>query len=171
MNRFELALVVLSSIALPALVAAPVFAEAHVCSGERPESVLRCYARAYAHRDSAALALLLARDYVAVESSGAKQKRLDYGDALRTAGRLFGSPKVAWIEVQFGKPQAVRAAQEPETWILRHVPVRVHVQGAGAGRLLSREVHKLLTLWVRLEADPQPHYVIFREERRDPGRE
>jgi len=169
MKSFASAIAVLSSVAFLGLAASAAFAEPHVCTGEGPECVLQCYAQAFADRDSVSLGLLLSPDYIKTEVGGPNQRRLDYAATLKTTVPMFRSPNQR-PQLELGKPQAIEAGPLPGTWILRHVPMIFRMVNVADGRPVF-EAHKLLTLSVRREVEPPLHYVIVREERRDPGKE
>jgi hypothetical protein len=140
-----------------------------LCIGDAPECVLQCYSTAYAERDSSMFAALLAPEFVHVDSTRAGGDDCDYGCTLRIISRMFQARNVQRIALEFGEPGAIEEGQSPGTWVIRNAPALLQLEGTDAdGRHGPFTVRELVSLWVRRVGEPEPHFVIFGEELRDP---
>ena len=144
-------------------------AQPPLCTGDGPGSVLRCYADAYAKRDSVSYAALLAPDYVSTDLSYPDQAELDYRTTLELTTRMFRAPDIQRIELDFGEPLRIEEGQASGTWVIRDARCTLRMHGTSdAGRPGPWAVEKVVSLWVRVAAEPEPHFLLFREELRSP---
>ena len=151
------------------LTAAEVAAQPSLCIGDGPGNVLRCYEAAYAKRDSASCASLLAPDYVSTDLSYPGQADMDRRVKLELTTRMFRAPNIERLELEFGKPGKIELSQAPGSWVIRDVPCTLRLHGmADMGGPGPWTVQKVVSLWVRVAPEPEPHFLIFREELRDP---
>ena len=144
-------------------------AQSPLCTGDDPGSVLRCYADAYAKRDSVSFAALLAPDYVSTDLSYPDMADVDYRTSLEFTTRMFRAPNIHHLELEFGEPARVEPGPVTGSWVLRDVSCTLRIQGVSdAGRPGPWAVTKVVSLWVRAVAEPAPHFLVIREELRDP---
>jgi len=171
MNGFRSLCALWSLGALLGLLVSPITAASDYCRGEVPESVLQCYSTAYAQRDSASFAALLAPDFTHIDLDHPQWDSSDYVGTVRLAAYLFKAPNVDRVEMSFGRPTAVESGADPRTWTIRDVPTVLHIDGTSdEGTPGPFEITKLITFSVRLVSEPTPHFVIFREELREAER-
>ncbi len=139
-----------------------------LCVGNEATAILKCYADAYAARDSSMFAGLLATDYRYANTADTTAPAGNYESALATTANMFHAPGVSRIVVEFGAPRAVEPGEAPATWALRDVPTTLRIEGeSDDGRLGPFTVKSVTTYWVRLVSEPTPHYLIYREEQHD----
>lgn len=167
-SRFVSVVLLLGLCSLPTARATD--AAGRLCAGDVPESVLQCYSTAYAERDSSMYAALLAPDFVLALSTHAGGDDCDYACTMEITCRMFRAPNVQSIALTFGEPASIEAGQEAGTWVIRDCPSLIRLEGTSAeGRPGPFAARQLVSLWVRQVEQPQPHFVIFREENRDPA--
>jgi len=143
-----------------------------LCIGDGPGNILRCYEHAYATRDSASYAALVAPDYASTDLSYPGQAEFDCRARLELTTRMFRAPNIQSLELEFGTPGRIELGEAPGSWVIRDVPCTLRLHGlTDIGRPGPWTIGKIVSLWVRVAAEPEPHFVIFREELRDPEEE
>ncbi|MCK4305078.1 MAG: nuclear transport factor 2 family protein, partial [Candidatus Eisenbacteria sp.] len=139
------------------------------CTTEVPGSVLRCYHEAYQDRDLEALRELLAPDFISVNLTDPQIAALDREETLALTEQLFSSSSLVDLSLRFGADYVLRPGSESGTWEIRGVVMILDIGGHFPGHPGVSATHVVHngTLYVRLEAEPEPHCVIYREELAD----
>lgn len=140
-----------------------------LCVGAEPAKILRCYTNAYALRDSASYVALLDTAYVSMDLSYPGQADFDYRTKRQLTLQMFRTPNIERLELEFGRPGRIEPDSVAASWVIRDVPCTLRLHGmADMGGPGPWTVRKIVSLWVRVAPEPEPHFVIFREELRDP---
>jgi len=74
------------------------------------------------------------------------------------------------VTIEFGSPGAVEEGEEAGTWVLRDVPATVRIEGTdNHGRPGPFIIESVTSYWVRAVNEPEPHYLLYREEQHAPA--
>lgn len=170
-DHFLLRLIVLLAIAASGAtagaMAGAIAAESSFCAREAPDAVIQCYQRAHEDRDLEAVGDLLADDfscvYIDFPETGCPSK----ADALAGLKGIWDAPpdEIRRFELSIGGDPVLRPAEKRDTWVIEGIQSHLVVDAvSGTSANGPYVLNQLLTWHVRLTRDPEPHYVIFREE-------
>jgi hypothetical protein len=140
-------------------------------TGPEPQVVFSCLEKAYADRDLNEYRRVFADNFVYEVAGGASS---GLSEELASAERLFCSPEVKKMTLVIPPGYTITHADEPDTWVIQGVLVKLLVESEQDGRTDLYEVTMTDSEFaVRWFERPQPHYAIslwYYDPGKDAGR-
>ena len=134
-------------------------ASSPACASAAPDSILSCLEHTYATRDFETYRQMLASDF----QYRFKDTGWGLEEELTAAERMFHPDSTESMSLTFGSEYKLSDGPEPGTWVLSGLTLTMAIDRQQGGSLRHYEVtNRADELWLRLEAEPTPHILIYR---------
>jgi hypothetical protein len=120
---------------------------------------MKCLVSAYESHDVEALEVLLASDYQYV--FGDNEAIVDRSKEIEVSRKLFSDASVHSVGLDLVPTSELVTGTEANTWKLP-VAVNLHIDKMVDGQVEAYDSKAICEIWIRLEKDVEPHYVIYR---------
>jgi hypothetical protein len=137
-----------------------------LCTGQRPEGIITCWQEALERRDAAALADLLAEDFVSTTPSDPQNSPFDKKAYVAANDALFRAPALLGTTATFGSIFCVTSADgDRDAWRISGLECTLVISVRDPqGSPVEHRVHHEVTWLVRHVDTPVPRFLVYREE-------